>query len=872
MKPLKLYIEGLQSFIQPQKIDFELISGSGLFGVFGNTGSGKSTILDAILIALYGKGSRREDYINKTVDRAQVAFEFKMLGETYKAERAFRRKRENNIECSLARLYKRTAQGWVCLAENYRRMNEEIEKIVGLGLEDFKKCVILPQGEFASFLKAEKGKRNEIIGNLFDLEQYGETLAQKIKERKAAADGEKSSIERSIEAIGDFEYSLIEQTQREIEDGQKEAERLGEMVKSLEKAHRELEEKLKQNGQFLEAKGLLEQLFAKKGEMEGQRAQLEQYKRAEKLKLYIAEYDRLKGRIGELEKNISAAKKDSSELEEKLYRAQTEAERAKKVHEERSFAINEQIPKLKACKEIVNNIEKESEELEKKRKLFQQKREELNECKRKFDEVEGKLGELKRQKEALEERLDIVSTLKKSKAEGRLEEVKQAIEYASPRFEGMLPYLNGRKRALEEALSAYSRQASSDFLGDFGELKKIEQEISKYENQWTEARTKLDSLTSYLKEIESEGKQIKAFIELSKNRLTENGAKEGWDEELLEKKIAKLKAELKSLEEKKNSAEKTYQELNLNHENKKVELKGLLKSYSDTLSELERKEREIESLLKESNFSSSDEARRILSKNLDAEGMEKALRQFEQSLLLTEDNYDKLKVKYDASVTEQSVEESAKRLNELRKEHQDKLSDLAVKRSRRDNLNSNWEKLSMLKKELKGAEKLCGHLETLQKLVRGKSFMEFVAEEYVQDITAAASRHTSHLTGGRYRLCYQGGNFFVEDNYSGGEMRAVETLSGGETFLVSLSLALALTETIVRMSDKPIEFFFLDEGFGTLDRELCDTVMNILEKLKRTNFTIGIISHVPELMQRMGSKIIVSPPDGERGSTVRHVI
>ena len=163
-------------------------------------------------------------------------------------------------------------------------------------------------------------------------------------------------------------------------------------------------------------------------------------------------------------------------------------------------------------------------------------------------------------------------------------------------------------------------------------------------------------------------------------------------------------------------------------------------------------------------------------------------------------------------------------------------------------------------------------METLQKLVRGKSFMEFVAEEYVQDITAAASRHTSHLTGGRYRLCYQGGNFFVEDNYSGGEMRAVETLSGGETFLVSLSLALALTETIVRMSDKPIEFFFLDEGFGTLDRELCDTVMNILEKLKRTNFAIGIISHVPELMQRMGSKIIVSPPDGERGSTVRHII
>ena len=168
-------------------------------------------------------------------------------------------------------------------------------------------------------------------------------------------------------------------------------------------------------------------------------------------------------------------------------------------------------------------------------------------------------------------------------------------------------------------------------------------------------------------------------------------------------------------------------------------------------------------------------------------------------------------------------------------------------------------------------KKLLGELSSLYGLVKGKNFMEYVAEEFIQEITMSASRHTAHLTGGRFSLLYKDGVFLVEDNYSGGELRSVNTLSGGETFLVSLSLAVALSEAIVKMSDKPIEFFFLDEGFGTLDRELCDIVMTTLEKLRQTHFTIGIISHVPELMQRLPCKLLITPPNENSGSTVRHV-
>ena len=81
--------------------------------------------------------------------------------------------------------------------------------------------------------------------------------------------------------------------------------------------------------------------------------------------------------------------------------------------------------------------------------------------------------------------------------------------------------------------------------------------------------------------------------------------------------------------------------------------------------------------------------------------------------------------------------------------------------------------------------------------------------------------------------------------------------------------ALALSQTICAKSLKSIEFFFLDEGFGTLDSTLVDTVMNALEKLKSSSFTIGVISHVEELKHRIDSKITVIKATESHGSTVQ---
>lgn len=110
--------------------------------------------------------------------------------------------------------------------------------------------------------------------------------------------------------------------------------------------------------------------------------------------------------------------------------------------------------------------------------------------------------------------------------------------------------------------------------------------------------------------------------------------------------------------------------------------------------------------------------------------------------------------------------------------------------------------------------------------------------------------------------------FRVGDNLDGGNFRAVKTLSGGETFLVSLSLALALSGELCVKSRRSMEFFFLDEGFGTLDGKLVDTVMDVLTKLSK-DFAVGLISHVEELKHRIENKILVTGATEKHGSQVK---
>ena len=146
-----------------------------------------------------------------------------------------------------------------------------------------------------------------------------------------------------------------------------------------------------------------------------------------------------------------------------------------------------------------------------------------------------------------------------------------------------------------------------------------------------------------------------------------------------------------------------------------------------------------------------------------------------------------------------------------------------------------------------------------------------MAESRLRYIAAEASVILSSISNGSYELeINDKAEFIIRDNKNGGVPRPCDTLSGGETFIASLSLALALSSAIQLNGTAPLELFFLDEGFGNLDDELLDVVMTSLERLRSTRRSIGIITHVEAIQARVPVKLVVTPSDlSQGGSTIR---
>lgn len=166
MRPIRLTIEGINSFTEPQTLDFERVGADNLFCVSGVTGSGKTTILDCMVLSLYPKHGKRgnlEDYINLRRSEGKIDFVFELGGEIYETRRVISRKAGKNSFVVL-RGGDPTAEG----TDGFRLIGDKI----GLEMDEFTNVVVLQQGEFAKFLQAGKSQRVALISKLFDLKRF----------------------------------------------------------------------------------------------------------------------------------------------------------------------------------------------------------------------------------------------------------------------------------------------------------------------------------------------------------------------------------------------------------------------------------------------------------------------------------------------------------------------------------------------------------------------------------------------------------------------------------------------------------------------------------------------------------------------------
>ena len=251
MKPVYLEFCGVNSFSEKATIDFKKLFSNGIFGVFGDTGSGKSTILDCIQLALYGTIDRSGEVecINRKSDGFYIVYDFEIeLGgvrRTYRVRRERTKKSSNNTKAFLYEIAEGGKQ--IALAEGTRDVNRMLLDIIGLELADFKICIALPQGEFAGLVKAKPSERLALVSRLFDLSKYGEKLKIYLKTKCDEALLASTIAETKLKSLDDCSDERRLEAENKIRDLKENVlllnERLSRKEEELTKAEALLAEK-----------------------------------------------------------------------------------------------------------------------------------------------------------------------------------------------------------------------------------------------------------------------------------------------------------------------------------------------------------------------------------------------------------------------------------------------------------------------------------------------------------------------------------------------------------------------------------------------------------------------------------------------------
>ncbi|NFL03156.1 exonuclease [Clostridium botulinum] len=451
------------------------------------------------------------------------------------------------------------------------------------------------------------------------------------------------------------------------------------------------------------------------------------------------------------------------------------------------------------------------------------------------------------------------------------------------------------------------KELNSELLKESEELNKLSQEymILKKELKVENIQIKMKEIISFEKEAENikgKEKELRKHIEnidIQKEKLSQ-------EEKELDIKLGKVKQsgteKSKSIKEYKYEVEKlcngkepqenliivtnkikeileTNDKLKVKLEeekkrkdiiyNEKLSLEKAEKIYNERLKEEEHK---LNISLKENGFNDTSEVKKYL---LDEEillSIEKEINVFDDEIKNIRNNLERIEEKLNGDKIESDKwEELNKRKEEIENIIANNLKEVATLQKVIEDLKKDLDNLKILRTKEKELEHKLSLLSDLTKLVEGNKFVEFVAMNQLRYIAREASRRLKEITRDRYALEIDlDGNFTIRDDFNGGELRDASTLSGGETFLTSLSLALSLSSQVQLKGSAPLEFFFLDEGFGTLDTDLLDVVMSSLERLHSSRLSVGIISHVEELKNRVPIKLVVnSASPGEGGSKVK---
>lgn len=865
MKPLKLTMRAFGPYAGETVIDFEKLQGRHLFLICGPTGAGKTTILDAMCYALYGKTSgdrtgekMRSDYADSS-ERTEVIFDFMLGDKTYRATRSpaqmVDKKRGSGqtlaaMQASLSEL------------EDGKEINtlrtgieEAAGKLIGLNADQFCQVILLPQGDFRKLLVAKADEREAILKQLFKTQRFSE-FKDRLKDRLDAKVREKMEKQtREDQILSSSGATDEKQLSQMVEEAGKELKEAQDIVKSREKESNEFREVYQKEtalmGHFTELEKALKQDAALKneeGRMKEMEASLSLIRSARELAPYFVQLDGIT-REGKQEavklKTARADMETYSKLNETLEKRIQELDAMKeKREEERKTALKMQdlVPKAKlygaavqALKNAKNALSRAEEETKRLQAAAEAARKARDEQKEKADAV--RKSYIEGQAFLLAEGLE----------DGVPCPVCGAIHHPAPARGGdhvaKAEDVERAQKEYERASAAYDRANDTKEKHSTGAYAKAMSD-----------HAKADAQMKTLEEIPEAYRDPK-YLEAESTRLLTDIRKWEQDKETAAAQLRKAGADLSASQAACRNAEERREEL--------------VKKY-----------RETESVLKEASdkagFQSLDECKEWYKKKDTEESVRKTLEQYRADRKSTEE-----RIKAEEQATAGKERPDMQALNEKSKALQDQLKKAseraAALKERTETLQKAVSDARAIEKELEDLRKEEGLIRGLYDLTSGKktriTLERYVLGTLLDDVANAANLRLLSMSRRRYSLhrmtdesgLGKGGlSLEVSDSFTG-RSRPANTLSGGETFLASLSLALGLADVVQsRQGGVRLDTMFIDEGFGTLDPDSLNSAMNTLIDLQNTGRMVGIISHVPELEERIDARLRVTP--AEKGS------
>lgn len=854
--PHSLKIQGFYSYKSPVFIDFSMFEKKKFFGIFGAVGVGKSAIIEAIIFALYAKTERLGSMgssngssnfsvtygmMNLESDEMLIEFEFSVAG-------------ESGIEEYLCRIHairdKKKFEKVESKREVFLRQNNEWvpqgkipgEEILGLSYDDFRKTIVLQQRDFLNFLHAKPKENAETLMRLFHLERFD--LSDQVAVLKKENNDKLNELSGELKYFKDISDELLSMLEEKKKHCLTELEWSKKELNSKKKSKEEIQRNIDQLRLLEESKEKIALLEQKKEKIEQAELRLKVEHIIEfdnNIKKYGQNINEFQKKIDQLEKDLVLLQADSKKELETLGLIQQELEEVqihkKQLIQQKDFwqeqEFDQSIVHLQYQIKNLDELEKKSSALLNKQAALKIDRS-LNDISLHAQEVKEQLNVICEEEQKYKGLLGlsgILYCLKPNEPCPLCGSIEHPYPFESV-DENILEEFTQKKLILEKSLeqlreeykqTEMSERFYQDYKDELEQLELQKQELLNNES--------LDMLREKFDQLLSENEQKKENLSHIKIKISE---------------YENLQAEL---EEKKSVSEK-----------RKYELEKQITQYQSLLSASIDQKNQTQKMLESDTFKKEQELIKI---GLDEIKYAEII-SFEKIGYEDISNYRK-----EYAVLENKIKElSYLEINNidfslLSSELEQDISSLESEVSiNEQELGSLSDKIKLLQENIVQKEILMEqqkkllinqeNIVILEQLFKAKGFVNFIGQKYLEQLCYYANQRFLRFSRNQFAmeapsdLQYKG--VYVIDRLAGGSRRDISTLSGGQSFQAALALALALAD----QSKVGHRFFFVDEGFGSLDEENLRTVLQTLYELaEQEQRIVGLISHVPAIQDEV---------------------